>query len=261
MAKHIPSIRRVFTTIVPFGIIVCAGCSPKVRDPLPDLPRLVLWAWEEPEDLRWIDPHEVGVAFFAGSIRIGDEGVAFTPRLRALQVPSGTRMIAVVRVVGTSSRAPVERTAVAIADTARLPHVRAVQIDFDALASQREFYAALVKAVHAKLPPNMPLLITALLSWCVGDRTWAGTTRSRRKLCTTWFAPHATLAAQMQRLQSIREKPTHYCTNTTLEANGRRRRRFGFSASASRTNLPAGIESRLRQTKLPSEQRRFGSER
>ena len=170
MAKHIPSIKRVFITVIPFGIIVCAGCAPKIRDPLPDVPRVVLWAWEEPEDLRWIDPHEVGVAFFAGSLRIDDDGAVFRPRLQPLRVPGGTSMIAVVRVVGMSTRAPLDRTAAAIADAARLPRVRAIQIDFDALASQRDFYAELVKAVRAKLPPRMPLLITALVSWCIGDR-------------------------------------------------------------------------------------------
>jgi hypothetical protein len=44
-----------------------------------------------------------------------------------------------------------------------------MQIDFDATLSQREFYRQLLFSVRQKLPPNMPLSITALASWCAGD--------------------------------------------------------------------------------------------
>jgi hypothetical protein len=47
--------------------------------------------------------------------------------------------------------------------------VRAIQIDFDATVSQRPFYSTLLLTVRRKLPPSMPLSITALTSWCIGD--------------------------------------------------------------------------------------------
>lgn len=69
---------------------------------------------------------------------------------------------------------PLKSTALArataeIFDLENLPGVRAIQIDFDATASERPFYSALLSAVRRNLPPSMPLSITALASWCTGD--------------------------------------------------------------------------------------------
>jgi hypothetical protein len=63
-----------------------------------------------------------------------------------------------------------ERIARAIAKTARFPGVAAVQIDFDATESQRAFYRRLIKDVRSRIDAQVPLSITALASWCVGDR-------------------------------------------------------------------------------------------
>ena len=38
------------------------------------VPLLVLWAWERPEDLRFLDPIRVGVAFLAATVRLWAEG-------------------------------------------------------------------------------------------------------------------------------------------------------------------------------------------
>jgi hypothetical protein len=48
--------------------------------------------------------------------------------------------------------------------------VRAIQIDFDARRSELGLYRALLEDVRQRLPATMPLSITALASWCVGDR-------------------------------------------------------------------------------------------
>ena len=47
----------------------------------------------------------------------------------------------------------------------------AVQIDFDALVSERGFYADLLREVRARLAPGTFLSITALVSWC-GSKSW-----------------------------------------------------------------------------------------
>jgi hypothetical protein len=51
--------------------ILCAlaACAPH-PDPLPGIPRLVLWAWERPERLDFIDPHAAGVAYLAQAGRL-----------------------------------------------------------------------------------------------------------------------------------------------------------------------------------------------
>ena len=65
----------------------------------------------------------------------------------------------------------IDETANDIAAVASQPNVHAIQIDFDATASQRDFYTAIIKSLHTKLPPAMPISITALVSWC-GDNSW-----------------------------------------------------------------------------------------
>ena len=55
------------------------------------------------------------------------------------------------------------------AAAARLPQVKALQIDFDASQSEHSFYAALLTDVRQRLPQGMPLSITALASWCTSD--------------------------------------------------------------------------------------------
>jgi hypothetical protein len=37
------------------------------RNRMKSIPSFVLWAWERPEDLRFINPHDMGVAFLADS--------------------------------------------------------------------------------------------------------------------------------------------------------------------------------------------------
>ena len=56
-----------------------------------------------------------------------------------------------------------------IKNTLELPNVKAIQIDFDVVVSEREFYRKLIKELKQNLPENTPLSITSLASWCVGD--------------------------------------------------------------------------------------------
>src|ERR1700687_5689350 len=62
------------------------------------MPRVILWAWERPVDLRFINPQETGVAFLARTIQLRAREVVVRPRLQPLDLPKGTRVIAVARV-------------------------------------------------------------------------------------------------------------------------------------------------------------------
>jgi hypothetical protein len=183
--------------------------SPRIRHllhphstPIADrmgLPPVMFWAWERPEDLRFLDPHEAGVVFLARSIYLQPraaaddpgQGMALRPRMQPLHVSPETPLMAVVRIevlpgkhteaedTGSASdtAAPAhpfsdaqrKRAVGLIIEAAHLPGVRALQIDFDATLSQQSFYHALLQDVRAELPQGMPLSITALASWCVGD--------------------------------------------------------------------------------------------
>ncbi len=142
-------------------------------------PQLVLWAWERPESLRFVDSSQVGIAFLAESICLNREPV-LRPRLQLLQVGKSIPLIAVVRLEVTSDTprqfddAYRLRVAQWIAGTSALPQVRGVQIDFDAMQSQRSFYRSLLTDVRSLVPAATPISITALGSWCLGDDWLSG---------------------------------------------------------------------------------------
>jgi hypothetical protein len=142
------------------------------------MPSLILWAWERPEDLRFLDPTKAGVAFLAGTVRIGPKGMSYRPRMQPLQMARETKLVAVVR-IETAAGAELEheiarQVAREIAQAARLPAVVAIQVDFDATASERAFYREMLVELRQQLPPSIPISITALTSWCIGDRWMTG---------------------------------------------------------------------------------------
>ena len=135
-------------------------------------PRLVLWAWERPVDLREL-PTGVGVAFLAQTMTLSADSHVTAPRRHPLHVDPSTHLVAVTR-VEAPGEVPERREAVAaiaadIARTIKLPRVSGVQVDFDARASQRQMYRHLLHEIRAALPPGAPLSMTALASWCLDD--------------------------------------------------------------------------------------------
>lgn len=160
------------------------SCAPKVRTDAGtgrQMPGKILWAWERPEDLRFLDPQEFGVAFLAQTLVLNNDGVDFRPRRQPLEVKPETYLIAVTRIETDKSAdgRPVfseeQRTKVVnfVKNSLQLPRVRAIQIDFDALVSERPFYRELLTDLRKNLPENTPLTMTALASWCLGDG-WFG---------------------------------------------------------------------------------------
>jgi hypothetical protein len=132
----------------------------------------MLWAWERPEDLRFIDAAKIGVAYLAGTVALHGNQVDWRPRMQPLRVPPGTKLMAVVRVeTGGAPGGSVEEPAALISRTSRNAGVSALQIDYDARFGERAFYRELIKDVRAGIPGTMPLTITALVSWCASD-TW-----------------------------------------------------------------------------------------
>jgi hypothetical protein len=141
-------------------------------------PPVVLWAWERPEDLRSLDSKRFAVAFLAQTLELKGDEVTLRPRHQPLQVAPEVKLIAVTRIESrkaTGERAVLddaqrEKLVGLIARTGALGNVSAIQVDFDAASSERAFYRRLLEDLRAKLPDNVPLSITALASFCVGDR-------------------------------------------------------------------------------------------
>jgi hypothetical protein len=141
------------------------------------LPRLILWAWERPEDLRGIS--EAGAAVLADTIRIAGEGVTILTRHQRVLLPADMPSIPVVRIETRRGFRPERSDAArryivgAIAHRVRALGAQMVQIDFDATASQRVFYAELLRDLRRALGDRTAISITALASWCAYDPWFA----------------------------------------------------------------------------------------
>jgi hypothetical protein len=114
------------------------------------------------------------VAYLAGSVYLDTQPV-IRPRVQPLKVAPGSLVIAVVRLELTPTTPRViddhyrDQVVTEILNLAKVVPVAALQIDFDALTSQHQFYRELLIDVRHQLPGSIPLSITALGSWCVGD--------------------------------------------------------------------------------------------
>lgn len=174
------NVRILITTIV-FSSLLLTSCSARKNmvDPLRSngTPNKILWAWERPEDLNFVDPNEFGVAFLAQTIFLEKDQVSPKPRRQPLEVPPGTYLIAVTRIEtkkGTFDRPTFSaemgsKMVNLIKTTLDLPDAKAIQIDFDAVASERPFYRSMMAELRKTLPAGTPLTMTSLASWCTGD--------------------------------------------------------------------------------------------
>lgn len=146
------------------GSRVPASTSRKI-----DGPSTVLWAWQRPEDLRFVDPARVAVAALVGTVYVERASWRVEPRANPLRLAPATQVLPVVRVeVAAGAAAALDdamarNVAQAIARLARGP---AVQVDFDATVSQRPFARALLRELRAALPSPSRLSVTALASTC-----------------------------------------------------------------------------------------------
>jgi hypothetical protein len=155
------------------AVVLAAGvCSCSIHAPQRvQLPRVLLWAWQRPEALTFIDPQTTGVAYLAGTVTITHSGyTAFEPRLQPLAIAPGAPLVAVVRIESPPVHGPVD-LAVLVAQLHTIENVaglRVLQIDFDARASERTFYKSLLDRLSKS--SAIPVSVTALISWCDGDR-------------------------------------------------------------------------------------------
>ena len=140
------------------------------------LPKRTLWVWERREDLSTIDPRTTAIATIDRTILLG-RTVTVIPRRQPVIYPDGIERISVIRIEapGDIASGLEHATAGLILDIAFADHdIAGLQIDFDARRSQRAFYARLLHDVRRRMPPSLPLSITALTSWCSSDDWLSG---------------------------------------------------------------------------------------
>jgi hypothetical protein len=135
----------------------------------------MIWAWERPEDLSYMDPAKAGVACFARRYRLSGERIIRIERTQILRAPRTAKRIAVVRIEplgkeeAALSLAQRQQLVKEIALIAKVPNVSGIQIDFDARITEREFYRALLQDLRNKLGTDYFISMTALASWCIAD--------------------------------------------------------------------------------------------
>ena len=136
-------------------------------------PAIIVWAWERPEDLRFL-PSDVEIAVQTGFIEIGGSDIVARGRrfpLRSGRAPK----TAVVHLQIDESRparwSPIVRRRVvaAVLHYATVRPVRRVQIDFEVRESERAILLDVIRGVRRALPPGTLLSMTALASWCGGE--------------------------------------------------------------------------------------------
>ena len=156
----------------------CRSTATRNRIEENQFPRVILWAWERPEDLEFLDPKRFGIAFLAQTLTLKNGDVVYSPRHQPLKVPPSAKLIAVTRI--ESQKITRERVDLSdeqrsklverIKKTLELEKVGAIQVDFDAVVSERTFYRQLLEDLRRELPDAIPLSMTSLASFCVGDR-------------------------------------------------------------------------------------------
>ncbi|HEY4407810.1 MAG TPA: hypothetical protein VGN55_24420 [Xanthobacteraceae bacterium] len=139
-----------------------------------DLPPLVLWAWDRDDDLRFLDIRDTGVALLATTLTLRGEDVVLAARRNPLTLPQGIARVAVVHVETDRAEPPVlsdtqsRRLVAALATVSdEVPH-RVLQVDYEAVASQRGFFIDAIAALRRRLP-GAAISVTALASWCFNE--------------------------------------------------------------------------------------------
>lgn len=161
------------------GIVLSAVAAPQDNS----LPDEVWWYWDRPAVQLPSPAKDVGAAVVTTHVFFSGESFVRQPRRSSLHLPDDVVTVPVIHVEVDPARPfagnAAQRDALrdAVVDVARRGgSTRWVQLDFEARQSQREFWRTTVEAIKAALPASIRLSVTALASWCYGDRWLADVT-------------------------------------------------------------------------------------
>ncbi|MEG3178701.1 hypothetical protein U1872_20910 [Sphingomonas sp. RB3P16] len=151
-------------------VLILAGCD--ARQGKPARSRLILWAWERPEDLRFHP--DADIAIQTGFIEI--RGDALKARGRYFPLRSTKRPSTALVHVQIDHSEPLRWSPALRAQLAAAIHFYAtatpaprVQLDFEVRKSERQILLQALTDLRRALPPKTELSITALASWCMDD--------------------------------------------------------------------------------------------
>src|ERR1043165_229447 len=126
--------------VLPLAAIISCRNKAETRNRFDEIqfPNQILWAWERPEELEFLDSQQFAVAFLAQTLVLKNDDVEYKPRRQPLKVKPDTRLIAVTRIESQKTTAlPAALNATQkqklidlILKTAPLRNVSAIQTDF-----------------------------------------------------------------------------------------------------------------------------------
>lgn len=149
-----------------------AGAPPTAAGPA----KQVVWTWGRADDLRFLPP-DVVVAAVDTALELRGEQTLTRPGGKSLRLAPGATLLPVVHIDAFSRWHPALSPAQEAQVTEVLYHVlqrhggSALQVDFEAMPSQRESYSRILLALRARAPQAW-LSITALTAWCFQDQAW-----------------------------------------------------------------------------------------
>jgi hypothetical protein len=161
---------RNLRLLIAVAVVVCCS-APALQGSYAVLPSSVVWAWDRPEDLRFL-PSNTAVALLMDTVTIRNGAVSDRFRAHPARLSQGQPRISVVRIETKSNSITQQarsRVVESVLRAASLEYVTGVQIDFDARVSERAWYRELLEETRRRLPADKSLSITALASWCSGD--------------------------------------------------------------------------------------------
>ena len=191
-------------------------------------PRIVLWAWTHDEDFSFIDPKTTAIAFYAGTLVLGSETATLCRRKNKLFIPKSCHHFPVFRIENAhpTEAATDEAFKVAlrlISEYCETHPTNKLQIDFDASLLDRPAYLNFLQAVRKKFGDKKAVSITALASWCHGDRWLAD-------------APVDEAVAMFFSLGQGKEEALNLLSKEISITGGKYDQSLGFSVSETETN-------------------------
>src|ERR1043165_5663018 len=127
----------LLAALLPLGAFACkTKVASRNRFDENGFPPRILWVWERPEDLEFLDPQKYAVAFLAQTLTLKHNDVEFDPRHQPMKVSPDVKLIAVTRIESQKpTGAPAalspsqrEKIVALILRTLELKNVSAVQV-------------------------------------------------------------------------------------------------------------------------------------
>lgn len=169
-SKYEPKGHALFVGL-PLLAVIAGLIVPRVWNSRPEA-ETFLWASEQPEDFRFLEPGRFGIAYRSGSVLLeGDRAVA-TVRKAPMYLPVKGTLHSAVRIDAVDARFSEAQRAQAVEEIAKLVAPSAVSgviVDFPAEPPAREFYGKLLTDLRKRT--GRPVAVLAPESWC-RDKPW-----------------------------------------------------------------------------------------